>query len=99
MSVQLRINSLQDRRPSVKANTRLLLRLAEVPDPTAIRGHICDALELNGSPCNLALASTAGDPWCYMHHQEWKELNARWSRAQKEAEKVTVLDSETAKQK
>jgi hypothetical protein len=32
-------------------------------------------------------------------NQEWRDLNAQWSKAHKEAEKLVVLSSETAKQK
>jgi len=96
MSVQLRIS---DRRPSVKGNSRNLLRSSEVPESPTSLGPVCEALESDGRPCRVALATTAGDPWCHKHHQEWKDLNARWSKTHKEAEKQTVISSETAKQK
>ncbi|KAH7070148.1 hypothetical protein FB567DRAFT_573641 [Paraphoma chrysanthemicola] len=99
MSVQLRISSLQDRRPTAKGKTRHLLRSTEAPDSTATLGHICEALEPDERPCKVALSSTAQDPWCHKHHQDWTDLNARWSRAQRDAEKISVVDSETAKQK
>jgi hypothetical protein len=99
MSVQLRINSLQDRRPSVKGNARQLLRSSEVPDSPTTLGPVCEALGSDGRPCKVALATTAEDPWCPRHHHEWTDLNVRWGKTHKEAEKVTVISSETAKQK
>jgi hypothetical protein len=99
MSVQLRINSLQDRRPSVKGNTRQLLRSSEVPDSPSTRGHVCEALEPDGRPCRVALAATAVDPWCHRHHHDWQEINTRWSKTHEDAEKLVVVNSETAKQK
>lgn len=99
MSVQLRINSIQDRRPSVKGNARQLLRSSEVPDSPTTLGPICEALEPDGRPCKAALATTAEDLWCHRHHLEWKDLNSRWSQTHKEAEKLVVISSETAKQK
>ncbi|KAF2027120.1 hypothetical protein EK21DRAFT_115122 [Setomelanomma holmii] len=99
MSVQLRINSLQDRRSTTKGTTRHLLRLSEVPESPATPGPVCEAVEPNGHPCKVALASTAQDPWCHKHHEEWQSLNGRWTQAQKDAEKVVVVDSNTAKRK
>jgi hypothetical protein len=100
MSVQLRINSLQDRRPSIKSNNaRRLVRLSDIPESPTIVGPACEALESDGRSCKVALAKSAEDPWCHRHHQEWRDLNARWSKAHKEAEKLVVLSSETAKQK
>jgi hypothetical protein len=99
MSVQLRINGLQDRRPSIKANSRHLLRSVEVPDSPGTLGPACEALEPSGRPCKVALATTAQDPWCHRHHNEWLDINTRWSKTQKEAETLAVVSSETAKQK
>jgi hypothetical protein len=99
MSVQLRINSLQDRRPNVKGNARQLLRSSEVPESPTTRGPVCEALEPEGRPCRVALSATAEDPWCHRHHHEWKDLNTRWSKTHKDAEKLVVINSETAKQK
>jgi hypothetical protein len=100
ISVQLRINSLQDRRPSVKSNNaRRLVRLSDIPESPTIVGPACEALESDGRSCKVALAKSAEDPWCHRHHQEWRDLNARWSKVHKEAEKLAVINSETAKQK
>jgi hypothetical protein len=99
MSVQLRINGLKDRRPSIKTNSRQILRSVDVPESPGALGPACEALEPSGRPCKVALATTADDPWCLRHHTEWLDLNARWSKTQKEAEKVVVVSSETAKQK
>ncbi|KAH5383217.1 hypothetical protein HBI38_228920 [Parastagonospora nodorum] len=99
MSVQLRINGLQARRPSVKGNARRLVRLSDIPESPTVTGPVCEALELDGRPCQVALAATTKDPWCNRHYHEWKEINARWSKAHREAEKMTVISSETAKQK
>jgi hypothetical protein len=99
MSVQLRINSLKDWRPNVKGNARHLLRSSEVPGSPTTIGPVCEALELHGRPCKVTLAATAEDPWCNRHHHEWKDLNARWIKTHKEAERLVVVSSETAKQK
>jgi hypothetical protein len=99
MSVQLRINGLQDRRPSIKTNSRQILRSVDVPESPGALGPACEALEPSGRPCKVALATTAIDPWCHRHHNEWLDINTRWSKTQKEAEKVVVVSSETAKQK
>jgi hypothetical protein len=99
MSLQLRISSIQDRRPSQRAQTRFLLHSSEVPELPASNGPVCEALELDGRVCKVALAASAQDPWCHQHHHEWKELNARWSKTHKEAETAAVTSSETAKQK
>ncbi|KAH8711892.1 hypothetical protein GQ44DRAFT_689821 [Phaeosphaeriaceae sp. PMI808] len=99
MSVQLRINSVQDRRPSIKGSTRHLVRASEVPESPTTRGPICEALELDGRPCKAALTATAEDPFCKRHHREWKDLNTRWSKSSQEAEKIVVISSGTAKQK
>jgi hypothetical protein len=96
MSVQLRIS---DRRPSVKGNSRSILHSSEVPLSPTVLGPICEALESDGRPCKDTHATTAGDPWCSKHHREWTDLNAKWSKTHKEAEKQTVNDSEEAKQK
>lgn len=96
MSVQLRIT---DRRPSVKANPRTVLRSSDVPPSPTVSGPICEALEADGRPCKGTHATTAGDAWCSKHHNEWKDLNAKWNKIHKEAERQTVISSETAKQK
>lgn len=96
MSVQLRI---ADRRPSVKANPRTVLRSSDVPPSPTVSGPVCEALEADGRPCKNTHATTSNDPWCSKHHQEWEVLNAKWNRTHKEAERQTVIDSETAKQK
>jgi hypothetical protein len=67
-SVQLRINSLQDRRSNVKGNVRQIFRLSEVPKSPTILGLVCEALEPDGRSCRVALAATAGDLWCHRHH-------------------------------
>jgi hypothetical protein len=99
MSVQLRINGLQGQQPSKKPNLRHLLHSIEVPESPNTLDLACEALEPSGRPCRVALTTTAEEPWCHRHHNEWLELNARWSKLQKEAEKVAVISSETAKQK
>lgn len=99
MSVQLRINGLQARRPSVKGTARRLVRLSDIPESPTVTGPVCEALELDGRPCQVALASTTKDSWCNRHYHEWKEINSRWNKAHREAEKMTVISSETAKQK
>lgn len=99
MSVQLRINNVRERKPSIKTHARHVLRSTEVPESPSTLGPACEALEQDGRACRVALASTAEDPWCHKHHKEWLELNARWTKTHKEAEKVAVVSSETAKQK
>lgn len=61
MSVQLRINGLQARRPSVKGTARRLVRLSDIPESPTVTGPVCEALELDGRPCQVALASTTKD--------------------------------------
>jgi len=96
MSVQLRIT---DRWPSVKASSRTILRSNDVPPSPTVSGAVCEALEADGRPCKGTHTTTTGDPWCGKHHQEWKDINAKWNRVHKEAERQTVTSSETAKQK
>lgn len=96
MSVQLRIT---DRRPSAKANPRTVLRSSDVPSSPTVSGPVCEALEADGRPCKGTHATTSGDPWCSKHHQEWKDINAKWNKVHKEAERQTVTSSENAKQK
>jgi len=81
MSVQLRINGLQARRPSVKGTARRLVRLSDIPESPTVTGPVCEALELDGRPCQVALAATTKDPWCNRHYHEWKEINSKWSKA------------------
>jgi hypothetical protein len=99
MSVRLRINNLQERKSSTKTNTRHLLRSIEVPDSPGASGPVCEALQADGRPCKVALNSNVEIPWCPPHHNEWIDLNARWTKAQKETDKLAVVSSETAKQK
>lgn len=99
MSVQLRINSLQDRKLNVRTSARHVLRSVRVPESPGAPGPACEAIQADGRPCKVALASSAQDPWCHRHHSEWIDLNTRWNKANKDAEKVTVVSSETAKQK
>jgi hypothetical protein len=99
MSVQLRINNLQERKSGTKTIARHLLRSIEVPDSPGAVGPVCEALQPDGRPCKVALTTTVGSPWCPPHHHEWTDLNARWTKAQKETDKLAVISSETAKQK
>ena len=99
MSLQLRISSSQEKRPAYRGNTRHLLRLIDIPESPATLGAVCEAVETDGRPCRAALPSGANDPWCDRHHDERNDLNARWSKIQKEAERIIVLSLDVAKQK
>lgn len=99
MSLQIRISSFQDRRPTQKNHFRHIVRINNIPESPGAAGPICDAVEIDGRPCKISLEAKAADPWCPKHHQEWKNLNSRWSKAVKDAEKIVVVDSEAAKQK
>ncbi|CAO2658311.1 Nn.00g060340.m01.CDS01 [Neocucurbitaria sp. VM-36] len=99
MALQLRISNTRERRPDFKGNTRRLLRLSEVPDPPTSLGAVCEALESNGRPCNVALPKNAKDPWCNGHHKKWIDLTSRWNKIHKEAEQLVVTSLDVAKQK
>jgi hypothetical protein len=97
--VQHRIDGLQDQRSSKKSPLRPLLRLVDVPASLGAHDPACKALEPSGRPCKVALAAIAEDPWCHRHRDEWLDLTTRWIRLQREAEKLAILGSESAKQK
>lgn len=99
MSLQLRISSSQEKRPAFRGNSRRLLRLSDVPESPATLGASCEAVETDGRACRVGLPSGASDPWCDKHHDEWRELNEKWSKTQKEAERIVVLSLDVAKQK
>jgi hypothetical protein len=99
MSLQLRISSSQERRPAFRGKTRQLLRLSDVPDSPSSSGAVCDAVDSEGHACWATLPSSAGDPWCYKHHDEWQQMSLRWAKIHKEAEKLMVTGLDAAKQK
>lgn len=99
MSLQFRIGSSKDKRPAYKNNTRTLLRASHVPDYPESPGACCEAVEHDGRPCRAELPTTAGDPFCSRHYKEWRELNAKWSKTHKEAERTIVISADMAKQK
>lgn len=99
MSLHFRINSAKDKRPAYRGNTRSLLRASEVPDSPALHGACCEAVEQDGRSCRAELPSSAGDPFCSRHYKEWRELNAKWSKTHKEAERLIVINADVAKQK
>ena len=45
MTLQLRINSAQERRPSFKGKSRILLHSSEPPQSPALKGNVCEARE------------------------------------------------------
>ena len=97
MSLQLRISRSREHRPQLKESTRQLLRLNEVPHTSSTPS--CEAIGLDGRPCRVTLSSDTSDLLCIQHHMELGELDMRWSKTQKEAEKVQVLSLDDAKQK
>jgi hypothetical protein len=99
MSLQLRISSSQERRPAFRGKTRQLLRLSDVPDSPSASGAFCEAVDSDGRACWSTLPSSAGDPWCYRHHDEWEQMTLRWAKIHKEAEKLMVTGLDAAKQK
>jgi len=99
MSLQLRISSSQEKRPAYRGNSRRLLRLSDIPESPATIGATCEAVESDGRACRNALPSGTSDPWCDRHLEEWQDLNAKWSKTQKEAERIIVLSLDVAKQK
>lgn len=99
MSVQLRFNNLQEQKPNNKANARHVLRSVRASKPPESPDLACEATQTDGRPCKVALASDAQDSWCHLHHAEWMDLNARWNKANADADKITVVNSEAAKQK
>jgi hypothetical protein len=98
MSIYLRIDSTETRRPTFQARSRSLLRSSDPPDSPTTRKTACEAIETDGRPCNIALASEEED-WCSRHAQDLRDLNMAWDKIQKEAEKTDVKDAKTAKQK
>ncbi|KAF1941695.1 hypothetical protein EJ02DRAFT_193200 [Clathrospora elynae] len=99
MSLQLRVSSSQERRPAFRGNTRRLLLFSDVPDSPGSSGTVCEAVESDGCACWVALPTSAGDPWCYRHHDEWRQKTMRWGKIHKEAEKMVVINLDVAKQK
>ncbi|KAL7775813.1 hypothetical protein CFE70_009657 [Pyrenophora teres f. teres 0-1] len=99
MSLQLRISSSHEKRPTFRGNSRRLLRLSDIPESPTTIGAACEAVESDGRACRVALPSGASDPWCERHTEEWKDLNARWGKTQREAERIIVLSLDVAKQK
>ncbi|PZD26364.1 hypothetical protein A1F96_07659 [Pyrenophora tritici-repentis] len=99
MSLQLRISSSHEKRPTFRGNSRRLLRLSDIPDSPTTIGAACEAVESDGRACRVALPSEASHPWCERHTEEWKDLNARWGKTQREAERIVVLSLDVAKQK
>jgi hypothetical protein len=77
---------------------RSLICSSDPPNPPMTRRTVCEAIETDGRPCNIALASEEED-WCGRHAQDLKDLNMAWDKIQKEAEKIDVTDPKTAKQK
>jgi hypothetical protein len=98
MSIHLRIESAETRRPSFQTRPRTLLRSSEPPDSPTTRRTVCEAVETDGRPCNIALASEEED-WCGRHAQDLRDLDMAWGKVQKEAEKIDVSDARTARQK
>lgn len=100
MTVQLRISSSKEQRPIIyRGNTRRLLRLSDVPDSPKLSGAVCEAVESDGRACWVALKESAGDIWCYQHHDEWRQLSIRWTKIHKDAERMVVTGLDTGKQK
>jgi len=99
MSIQLRISSSHEKHPTFRGNSRRLLRLSDIPESPSTIGAACEAVETDGRACRVALPSGASDPWCERHTEEWKDLSARWSKTQREAERIVVLSLDVAKQK
>ncbi|KAF1953675.1 hypothetical protein CC80DRAFT_494275 [Byssothecium circinans] len=98
MSLQLRISTSQDRRPSFKGKSRILLHSSPPPESPALRSNHCEALEVDGRRCQHALPSE-GETWCKRHSRELKEIKAKWTKVLNEAERAEVINPDTAKQK
>jgi hypothetical protein len=98
MSIHLRIASTEERRPSHLTKARSLIRSSEPPNSPSARKTICEAIEIDGRPCNLALEDDRED-WCNRHAQDLRDLNMAWDKIQKEAEKMDVKDAKSAKNK
>lgn len=100
MTVQLRISSSKEQRSTIyRGNTRRLLRLSDVPDSPTSSGAVCEAVESDGQACWVALKESAGDIWCYQHHDEWRQLNIHWAKIHTDAERMTVTGLDAGKQK
>lgn len=98
MSIQLRIPSLQERRPAFQSKSRSLIRASSPPRSPALQRDVCEAVESDGRPCHKPLPSE-DDVWCVRHAQDLKDMNMAWDKFQKEAEKIEVRDPQTAKAK
>ena len=97
MSVRLRIDSAETRRPPFQTRSRCLVHSSEPPDPSATRKTVCEAIETDGRPCDIALAED--EDWCSRHAQDLEDLNMAWEKIQKEVEEIDVTDPTTAKRK
>lgn len=73
--------------------------MSEAPESPTSPGAICEAVEIDSRPCRAELPSSAGEPFCSRHYKEWRELNTRWGKTHKEAEKLVVISLDLAKQK
>ncbi|KAF2123545.1 hypothetical protein P153DRAFT_426952 [Dothidotthia symphoricarpi CBS 119687] len=98
MSLQLHIHTSQECRPSSKGRSRNLVRFSEPPDSPAGQENLCEALETDGRPCNFLLPSE-GHTWCPRHARDLRDLSARWKQLEHDAERVEVVNSNTAQHK
>ncbi|KAK1912018.1 hypothetical protein P3342_012501 [Pyrenophora teres f. teres] len=100
MSVQLRMSSSRERRQNnFRCESRRLLYLNNVPDCPLSNEAVCEAVEPDGRACWIALPPNSDDIWCYQHHNEWRQMTARWEKVNQNAEEISVVGLESAKQK
>lgn len=98
MSLQLQVSLSQNRRRSPKAKSTVSVKFSEPPRSPYLINHNCEALESDGRHCPQVLV-TDGDAWCKRHARELKEIKTRWERTVKEAERVNVVNPNTAEGK
>ncbi|KAF2787452.1 hypothetical protein K505DRAFT_421768 [Melanomma pulvis-pyrius CBS 109.77] len=98
MSLQFRVHTSQESRSSLSGASRVLVRASKPPESPLTKSNTCDAIDPDNQPCKFVLPSN-GQTWCRAHLKELKDVNARWRTSYKYAERVEVVDPDTAKQK